>query len=106
MAQDNENFRERVTNAVLHAVTEAGRAHPGAKDIHLDMNVALDGMCRAMAIWASTAAQMIGDPEKGAQALGEMEEQLSSQLRYLAEKVRNGSMSIEGREKPTLRLVD
>jgi hypothetical protein len=91
--QDNDTYQDRVALAVIEAVIDAGRAHPGAADVHLNTHEALDGVCEAMAALAATFAQLSGDPGHAVAILTRMEERAVSRLRFFAEKVSAGEMA-------------
>jgi hypothetical protein len=103
VSQDNDDYRSRVSKAVIDAVLEAGRARPGDPDISLDINVALDGMCEAMATLAAAVAQVPSDREQGVAALASMEKDIVERLRFFADKIKSGELPPP--ERPTLRLV-
>ncbi|HVJ03821.1 MAG TPA: hypothetical protein VM662_16710 [Sphingomonas sp.] len=102
VGQDNESYQIRVSRAVLAAVLEAGRAHPDARDLRVDVNPALAGLCEAVATFAATIAQLPEDREKAVALLGEMEAEIAAGLRFFAEKIRAGEFPPPERPKPRL----
>ena len=105
MTQDNQTTREMVAQAVMAAAIEATRAHPDAKDLRIDVNDVIAGMCDAMATFAATIAQLPQDREAGATMLGEMETEIVARLRFLADKVRSGELASDPPVRPKPRLV-
>lgn len=106
MGQDNETLRARVSRAVMEAVLEAGRAHPGAKDIYLDLDQVLPGMCDAIVITASAMGQMPDNPEDAVQLMKSMEERIVEAMRHITELIRLGKLPPPPGDRPKLHLVD
>lgn len=106
MEQDNEDFRSRVSQAVFFAIAEAGRVSPGSGDTKIDVNAAIEGMAQGMSTFLTTIACMVEDREQAADMLGKMEELAVSQLRYFADRIREGTYPPPDRQPPDLRVVD
>jgi len=105
MKQNNENYRERVQSAVVKAMFEAGRAHDGAADLHINVDAAIEATCAAMAIFAASTVDLIDDREKAGDILDEWADKYADLMRMFAAKVRTGKMSDAGGPRPKPRLV-
>lgn len=103
--QDNESLQARVSQAVTEAVLGAGRAHPGADDIHLDIDAVIDGMCDAIATFVASVALMPEDRERGVALLENAERGIVARLRFLGEKVSSGELDPPPSDRPKPRLV-
>lgn len=104
--QDNLSFRDRASSAVIEAIIDAGRACPGVGDSHVDPRDAMEAMGHAMATFAAVLAQCKEDPEKAAQEIADVETQIVSKLRFLADRAREGALSSAPTKRPKLRVVD
>lgn len=105
MPQDNERYFDRITDAVMTAVLNASRPHPRAQEINLDMDVVIEAMCRAMALFAATVAQMPGDREVAAEILANAEKRAVETMRFLADRIKDGTLQRDPKGKPDLRVV-
>lgn len=106
MPQDNERYFDRVTDAVMTAVLNVSRPHPRAQEINVDMDVVIEAMCRAMALFAASVAQMPGDRDAAAEILANAEKQAVDTLRFLADRIKDGTLQRDPKGRPSLRLVE
>lgn len=105
MGQDNEAYRDRIRDAVVEAVIQASRPHPNASTIEMNMNAALEGICRAMATIASTMPQMVDDRETGVEIMTGLKDWTVQCMEFLIEQVREGRLPQPPSNPPSLRLV-
>lgn len=100
--QDNETLQRRVSQAVIAAVIDAGRAYPGALDAHLNVIAVFEGLCEATAELAVTLGERAKDPETSAALIETLEAGMIARLRFFAEKIRSGEYPPPERPKPRL----
>jgi hypothetical protein len=85
---NNNSFQGHITNAVIKAVYEAGRTYPGTSDPQMDIDVALEGMCHAIATLAAMVEQTYEERKLGTALFGAHDESSLARLRCSVEAVR------------------
>lgn len=103
MAQDSIEYRNRAAKAVVETLLDAGR-RPGSNEIELDLDAAMDALCRAVFLMASTSTQFEHDREQAASMIEAFQVHVSDELAVLAAGVRAGALS-PPKGPPTLRIV-
>jgi arginase family enzyme len=100
--QNDDGYTERAAKAVVTALLDAGRL-PGSAEVNLDLDAAMDALCRAVFMIAATGTQFDQDREQAARLIEAFEQHISVELMALADKVREGT--VPPRARPTLRIV-
>jgi hypothetical protein len=101
----DEDYKERLSKLVTQAILDAGRIGSSA-DTHIDINLTVDALCDSAASLIAAVAMSIEDREAGVAMIEQTQERLVSRLRFVVERMTDGTCPPPPRPRPALKIVD
>lgn len=103
MTEEKESYRDHICDAVLNVVIGEDRPNLGA-NADVDLNAAIEGIARAIAVLASTGPRMVGDRDTAVKIMDSTSKWISDCMAFLTEEIRAGKLT-KITEPPKLRIV-